>query len=937
MSAPQHPPRTASPANSGMDFAAPHGGILQRKCACGGSITAGGECEQCRKQRLQRRALGPAPDEAPPAVHEVVSSPGQPLDAMTRATMEPHFGRDFSEVRVHTDSKAAQSAQAVSAHAYTVGRHIVFGSDRYSPATPTGEALLRHELTHTIQQRGIPAGESISVAPTDTPAEREADQAAQGAPVSPRRLTGAQIQRAPSAGCVSAMARPVPSDPATGIAVEQAIKAILTGRYGPGESLTLSDASAGPMRTGRNTATIPPQKFDINVGSLLGIGRPDLAYRSRTGRAMLLAEIKPANWDQLLAGEAQLLNYINKANQDPELRRVYGVFSPMGPGGRIRIPSRVNVGPRKFRVMWCGPGIIVYQEIKPRKKKEKKKKEKKKSKEKKPKEKKPKEKKPKEKKTAAKAASVGFGISIFSASSGVANAGVGVSVGSTSVAAGTAGAGVSLFSDSAAAGSAGAGLTMNSDSAAAGSVGVGAAKGSQSVGVATAGAGTSEGSTTTAAGAAGVGTMKDSEADAAGVAGKGNVEDSSTAAAGVAASGDAKGVSGTPPNAAGGKPGGETVDGVEKPGGESPQGTNAGDDHADGGASRGGAPQGKPDAQGSGPGSTGVKDGGTGSAPAADAGGAKPGEPGGAPTAGASGAQTPGGAGAQPAGAAGTGGIGVFPIFPLDATEAQREAIRAEAARVAEALKASSEAQRALLTHLARNSGSGQYLVPTSEWVDKLLKVTEGMTPEEIEFLKQLDWKPGQISVEELKARVQAALKLRDKKTAPAASSEDSSKGVSVPAEDKAAGDGKKAGPGAGEPSKGGTGPDAKGEVKDPKAATPAPGTDTAVPPPAGKDRTQGGIFGFRILSGITSATNLTSGQAVVCSVAIEEKGRNFTLNGVSITFISRSATPVEGGRVKISMKLHFTSDFWSEKYKFYGRGGPESVTDYDFGTRKAP
>ena len=79
---------------------------------------------------LQRAAVNNSPThEVPPIVHEVLRSPGQPLDAATHAFMAPRFGHDFSSVRVHTDAKAVESARAVNALAYTVGaRHCVFGS-----------------------------------------------------------------------------------------------------------------------------------------------------------------------------------------------------------------------------------------------------------------------------------------------------------------------------------------------------------------------------------------------------------------------------------------------------------------------------------------------------------------------------------------------------------------------------------------------------------------------------------------------------------------------------------------------------------------------------------------------------------------------------------------------------------------------------------------
>lgn len=77
---------------------------------------------------------------------------GQPLGASTRKFFEPRFGRDFSDVRIHEGSKAAETARSVNALAYTTGRDIVFAPSQYSPGTERGKRLLAHELTHTIQQ-----------------------------------------------------------------------------------------------------------------------------------------------------------------------------------------------------------------------------------------------------------------------------------------------------------------------------------------------------------------------------------------------------------------------------------------------------------------------------------------------------------------------------------------------------------------------------------------------------------------------------------------------------------------------------------------------------------------------------------------------------------------------------------------------------------------
>src|SRR5579863_2124783 len=124
------------------------GRTLQRKCACGGSAKDGSECEECQKQKLQRSADGAA---APPIVHEVLNSPGQPLDQATRSLFESSFGHDFSKVRVHTDQRAAESARALDARAYAFGENLVFAQGEYQPHSTPGQRLLGHELTHVVE------------------------------------------------------------------------------------------------------------------------------------------------------------------------------------------------------------------------------------------------------------------------------------------------------------------------------------------------------------------------------------------------------------------------------------------------------------------------------------------------------------------------------------------------------------------------------------------------------------------------------------------------------------------------------------------------------------------------------------------------------------------------------------------------------------------
>ena len=158
------------------------GALLQRKCDCG--THAGPACDSCadEKQKLQRHATGAHTSGAVPGiVGEVLRTPGTPLDTAARAFFEPRFARDFSRVRIHTDGRAAASAEAVQASAYTVGSDIVFGRERYQPASPHGRQLLAHELTHVVQQSGSPASGALRLTSPSDASERDADRASSAA------------------------------------------------------------------------------------------------------------------------------------------------------------------------------------------------------------------------------------------------------------------------------------------------------------------------------------------------------------------------------------------------------------------------------------------------------------------------------------------------------------------------------------------------------------------------------------------------------------------------------------------------------------------------------------------------------------------------------------------------------------------------------------
>jgi hypothetical protein len=172
--------------------------LLQRKCACGGSAGVSGRCDECGKRRLSRRVAGLAVSGTAPAiVHDVLRAPGQALDDATRDRMESGFGHDFSRVRIHSDARAADSAAAVDALAYTVGSDIVFAARQYAPTTPGGRKLLAHELAHVVQQAdAASAGGPLRIGAPDGPEEGNADRAAEAALAGHPAATEPQARRA---------------------------------------------------------------------------------------------------------------------------------------------------------------------------------------------------------------------------------------------------------------------------------------------------------------------------------------------------------------------------------------------------------------------------------------------------------------------------------------------------------------------------------------------------------------------------------------------------------------------------------------------------------------------------------------------------------------------------------------------------------------------
>ncbi len=246
----------------------PAGATLRRKCACGGSHNGHADCAEChRKRPLQRKPTGGAERGGVPAiVHDVLRTPGQPLDAGTRTFMALRFGHDFRDVRVHRDGQAAQSARAVNALGYTVGRHVVFGAGQYAPQTSEGRHLIAHELTHVLQQRSTNSIDGLdSIGSEGGTAEREANLAAHAVANGRRAATvtghapPTTLHRLPFGVTVPTGLRPL--DP---VREEAAIlRPVFSGSL-TYSSIFLSDAVGGRGR--EYTVAVPGVGQVINIG-----------------------------------------------------------------------------------------------------------------------------------------------------------------------------------------------------------------------------------------------------------------------------------------------------------------------------------------------------------------------------------------------------------------------------------------------------------------------------------------------------------------------------------------------------------------------------------------------------------------------------------------------------------------------------------------------
>jgi hypothetical protein len=133
-----------------------------QRAESGSATEVNRKCKECEEEgkKLHRKENGENKFERDASlenyIHDLNRS-GQPLPDSSRKFFEPKFGYDFSSIKIHHDSDAANSADSINALAYTHGNNIVFGANQFSPESESGKKLLAHELAHVVQQHATPA------------------------------------------------------------------------------------------------------------------------------------------------------------------------------------------------------------------------------------------------------------------------------------------------------------------------------------------------------------------------------------------------------------------------------------------------------------------------------------------------------------------------------------------------------------------------------------------------------------------------------------------------------------------------------------------------------------------------------------------------------------------------------------------------------------
>ena len=230
------------------------------------------------------------------AVAAATSQTGEPLHAETKAFMEPRFGFDFSRVRVHADQTAAESARAVSARAYTLGDHVVFGAGEYAPQSPEGRRLIAHELTHVVQHDGVigrlsrePSGTAPAPAPA-APVQMPPDAASHSdlEALEQKSFEAAKARSGQPAAMVT-FGKPAKGDekpPAEGLKIGELVARPTGQPYRVGfDSLPPAIAYATIVGLGRGAVVVKQDQFFF-VAKIAPGGHPLNAYQGAEGQSV---------------------------------------------------------------------------------------------------------------------------------------------------------------------------------------------------------------------------------------------------------------------------------------------------------------------------------------------------------------------------------------------------------------------------------------------------------------------------------------------------------------------------------------------------------------------------------------------------------------------------------------------------------------------------
>jgi hypothetical protein len=256
---------------------------LQR---CGGVTCPSGSCRH-DDQRVSRAGSGPGPAIAPSLVREVLATPGSALHPALRTDMERRLGHDFGAVRVHADSRAATSADAVASLAYTAGNHVVLGR-AVATEGEQGRRVLAHELVHTIQQGSNRSG--VGPLPVSGPSD-----AGERRRVLAHGLAHTIRQgRDPSGSGLLPVSGPSDSSEREAEHLAQAAMSRPVGSIGPGSLAGVGHVSNPPVHSGMEPLTVS------RWASLGYHSWQDPLIHSRTVRISVNVGTE-AEWRELLA------------------------------------------------------------------------------------------------------------------------------------------------------------------------------------------------------------------------------------------------------------------------------------------------------------------------------------------------------------------------------------------------------------------------------------------------------------------------------------------------------------------------------------------------------------------------------------------------------------------------------------------------------------